>query len=150
MDGGMAAGGLSSTDKGREETIGGIGREFFTRRAATVAKSSGGEPHVNLERFETMLREAKVRVVKARRLKSLARDGARITRITMKDGESYACKVFIDATYEGDLMARGGVSYIIGRETRADVRRKARGLPAGKGAQLHHASDDTRLSVRRR
>jgi hypothetical protein len=118
--GGMITGGLASTDIGRESTIGGYTREFFTRAAARYEGKFlwYAEPHVNMETFEAMLREAKVEVVKGQRLKSVSKTGARITGLTTENGESYAGKEFIDATYEGDLMARAGVSYIVGREGR--------------------------------
>jgi hypothetical protein len=118
--GGMVTGGLSSTDKGREETIGGIAREFFTRAAERYHDPKllwYAEPHANMETFEAMLRESKVEVVKGQQLKTTARDGKKITSLTTSDGHSYAGAVFIDATYEGDLMAQAGVSYIVGRES---------------------------------
>jgi hypothetical protein len=116
--GGMVAGGLSSTDTGRPETIGGLAREFFTRAAARYDGKElwFAEPHANLETFETMLREAHVPVVKGQRLESVARTGGRITSITTEDGTIRTGRVFIDATYEGDLMARAGVSCTVGRE----------------------------------
>ena len=73
--GGMVSGGLSRTDTGRAETIGGYTRQFFAR----AAKYYGGkfmwyaEPHVNLAIFEEMLRQADVTVIKEARLKSVAR-----------------------------------------------------------------------------
>ncbi len=66
-----------------------------------------------------MVREAGVTVVLGERLdlkKGVRKDGARITAITMESGREFAAKVFIDASYEGDLMAKSGVSYIVGRE----------------------------------
>lgn len=118
--GGMVTGGLTKSDIGREETIGGYTREFFTRAAARY----GGrfmwyaEPHANLETYQAMLREAKVVVVTGRCLKSVIRAGGRIASFTTEDGQTYGGRQFIDATYEGDLMARAGVSYIVGREGR--------------------------------
>ncbi|MCX7008237.1 MAG: FAD-dependent oxidoreductase [Kiritimatiellaeota bacterium] len=118
--GGMVAGGLARTDFGRQETIGGLTREFFSRSAVRSDKKFMwyAEPHANMETFEAMLREAKVIVVRGQRLKAVARDGNRITSLTTEDGTSYAGKMFVDATYEGDLMAQSGVSYVVGRESR--------------------------------
>jgi hypothetical protein len=119
--GGMVTGGLSRTDIGKQDTIGGYTREFFTRAAARY----GGEflwyaePHANMETFEEMVREAKVTVIKGARLKGVAKDGARILSVTTADGHTYAAREFIDATYEGDLMAAAKVSYIVGRESQA-------------------------------
>ena len=44
------------------------------------------------------------------------KEGGEIVSITMESGEAYSGKMFIDATYEGDLMAWAGVSYTVGRE----------------------------------
>ena len=75
------------------------------------------EPHVAARVTREMLDEAGVRVLTGRALQSVTRDGAHITRLVTSDGE-FAANVFIDATYEGDLMAAAGVSWTIGREGR--------------------------------
>jgi hypothetical protein len=118
--GGMVTGGLASTDVGNEKVIGGITREFFSRAAAikTGTPLWYAEPQANMAAFKAMLQEAKVRVITDQRLKSISRDGTRVESLMTTDGKRYEAKIFIDATYEGDLMARAGVSYIIGRESR--------------------------------
>lgn len=118
--GGMVTGGLASTDVGNEKVIGGIAREFFTRAAAGKPGTPMwfAEPQVNMATFQAMLQEAKVRVITDRKLKAISRDGNRVDSLMASDGIRYEAKVFIDATYEGDLLARAGVSYIIGRESR--------------------------------
>ncbi|RYD69353.1 MAG: FAD-dependent oxidoreductase, partial [Verrucomicrobiaceae bacterium] len=63
-----------------------------------------------------LLKENNVPVYMERRLASVKKDGTRITEITMENGDVFRGKVFIDATYEGDLMARAGVKYMVGRE----------------------------------
>ena len=66
-----------------------------------------------------MLAKAGVTVVAGERLdldRALEKDGTRIVAIVMESGRRFAGKVFLDTTYEGDLMARAGVSYIVGRE----------------------------------
>lgn len=118
--GGMVTGGLTHTDKGREETVGGLAREYFTRAAA---KESGtplwfAEPHVNMATFEEMLREAKVTVIRNEYVKSVKKAGPKLTAISTQDGRTYGAKVFIDASYEGDLLALAGVESIIGREAK--------------------------------
>jgi hypothetical protein len=78
------------------------------------------EPRVAETTFIEMLDEQNVPVVRGQRLnrKSGVRtDGKRITSITMESGETYSGRMFIDATYEGDLMAAAGVSYAVGRES---------------------------------
>ncbi|HSI14695.1 MAG TPA: FAD-dependent oxidoreductase [Chthoniobacter sp.] len=118
--GGMVTGGLASTDVGNEKVIGGIAREFFTQAAESKAGTPMwfAEPQVNMATFKAMLQKAKIEVLTGRNLKSISRDGDRIESLMTDDRKRYEAKVFIDATYEGDLMARAGVSYIIGREAR--------------------------------
>jgi hypothetical protein len=77
------------------------------------------EPHVAAKITKEMLDEAGVKVLTRRAIKSVIKDGARITHITTSEGE-FAAKVFIDGTYEGDLMAAAGVSWTIGREGRKE------------------------------
>jgi hypothetical protein len=75
------------------------------------------EPHVAMEIFKQMLAEAKVRSLFGQRLASVKKDGARITEIVMENGNVFRGKMFIDASYKGDLMAKAGVSYHVGRES---------------------------------
>lgn len=77
------------------------------------------EPHVALRVTQDMLQEAKVKVLTKRDLRSVQKDGTRITKLVTSDG-TFSAKVFIDATYEGDLMAAAGVSWTIGREGKAE------------------------------
>ncbi len=143
--GGLTTGGLGATDIGNKKAIGGISREFYQRvfkhyadpkswttqtREDYFAKKPHGnsgdedtmwtfEPHVATEIYDDMIAEAKVPVVLGERLdlkKGVVKDGARITSIVMESGRAFEGKVFIDATYEGDLMARAGVRYHVGRE----------------------------------
>jgi acetyl esterase/lipase len=136
--GGMTAGGLSAVDIGDPRTVGGIAREYFTRLVASYGKtlawdqpfvSKGGgpatggaysiEPHIAEKVFTDMAKEAKVPVHFNARLVTAKKDGARITELTTEDGRTFRAKVFIDATYEGDLMARAKVSYTLIREGNA-------------------------------
>lgn len=69
--------------------------------------------------LKKMLEEAGVEVVYNERLqlkKGVEKKDAGIVAIRMENGHRYHAKIFIDATYEGDLMAKAGVSYIVGRE----------------------------------
>lgn len=119
--GGMVTGGLCRSDVGKEQTIGGFPREFFTRAAAAKPNTTMwyAEPGVNMATFQEMLKEAGVKVITAQSLKSITKDGARITGLTTSDGTTHTGKMFIDASYEGDLMAAAKVSHIVGRESRA-------------------------------
>ena len=77
------------------------------------------EPHVAMAIYRRWLAEAKVPVHFGQRLAGVKKDGARISEITMENGRVFRAKMFIDASYEGDLMAKAGVSYHVGREANA-------------------------------
>lgn len=102
--------------------------EFFARRRGPNAMNEDAmwtfEPHVAAAVYTDLLREHGIEVITGERLelkggKGVQKDGAKIRSITMESGKSYAGRFFIDATYEGDLMAKAGVSYHVGREANA-------------------------------
>ena len=122
--GGMVTGGLSTTDRGNVNTIGGIPREFFELVGQHYNEriEFDFEPHVAAQVFEDMLREAKVSVYLDARLREndgVNKHGAQISSITMEDGAVFSAIEFADCTYEGDLMAEAAVSYTWGREAAA-------------------------------
>lgn len=136
--GGMTSGGLSAVDIGDPRSVGGIAREYFTRLAATVGTelawdkpfvpkgggpATGGayaiEPHKAEEVFSGMARQAGVKVHFKTRLASVQKEGGRITALIMEDGQIFHARVFMDTTYEGDLMAKAGVNYTLMREGNA-------------------------------
>ena len=77
-----------------------------------------------------LLSEGKVPVKFKQRLATVKKQGARITEITMEDGTVYRGKMFIDTTYEGDLMARARVSYMVGREANSRFGETLNGIRA--------------------
>ena len=77
------------------------------------------EPHVAAKITQQMLNEAGVKVLTKRVLKSVTKDGAHIAKLITSDGE-FTAQMFVDGTYEGDLMAAAGVNWTIGREGRQD------------------------------
>lgn len=77
------------------------------------------EPHVAEKVFNDFIRENKIPMKLNQwldRQHGVKKENGKIVSITMLNGDTYSGKVFIDATYEGDLMAAAGVSYTIGRE----------------------------------
>jgi hypothetical protein len=113
--GGMTSGGLTATDIGRPETIGGLARTFYDRVGAIKDFSPSKAESV----YRDMLREAGVTVLLTHPLASGKLNGPRIASITTLRGETFVASMFIDATYEGDLLAAAGVSYRVGREPRS-------------------------------
>lgn len=77
------------------------------------------EPSVAMSIYERWLKDAGVTVHLGEKLKDVKKDGARIVEFATESGRVYRAKVFIDASYEGDLMAKAGVSYHVGREANA-------------------------------
>ena len=122
--GGMTSGGLGATDYGRQNTIGGLSREFYQRLGKHYGEpiSWRFEPHVAEQVYNEMVKEAGVRLLLGHRLKEkggVRKKGARITGLVTENGAVIEAAVFIDCTYEGDLMAFGGVSFVWGRESAA-------------------------------
>ncbi len=139
--GGLTSGGLGKTDSGDKSVIGGISREFYQRLkryydnpgnwkqekpgeydgySSTEDAIWGFEPHVAEMIYTEMLEEENIPVLKNERLDlgsgTVVKEG-KITSIRMESGLLVTGKMFIDATYEGDLMAGAGVSYTVGRES---------------------------------
>ncbi len=123
--GGLSAGGLGWTDFGRKDAVQGISREFYQRVGAKYGQSENWafEPSVALAVFQDMVQEAGVAVYfKAyldRSPGGIVMSNNRIVRIRTENGLTIQADYFIDATYEGDLMAAAGVTYTTGRESNA-------------------------------
>ncbi len=126
--GGVMSGGLTKTDLGQRghEVLGGFAREFLERlrnihlaSGACAAQRCPGmydfEAREAEKLFETVLREERVIVERSVQLAAVARNGARLESVSTSRG-NVAGAVFIDSSYEGDLMALAGVPYTIGRE----------------------------------
>eukprot|EP01062_Namystynia_karyoxenos_P018957 TRINITY_DN17089_c0_g1_i1.p1 TRINITY_DN17089_c0_g1~~TRINITY_DN17089_c0_g1_i1.p1 ORF type:complete len:582 (+),score=139.11 TRINITY_DN17089_c0_g1_i1:77-1747(+) len=149
--GGMSSGGLGQTDNGgHPEIIGGLALEFYTRNrrhygnitdsdndnscrrpAANCNATYNLEPHVAQGIFAQFVAEAGVDVLWEAQVASVSKQGAELTALTLTDGRVVQGAVFIDAGYEGDLMARAGVSYVLGRESAAQYGESLAGRRSG-------------------
>jgi hypothetical protein len=126
--GGLTTGGLGQTDIGNKYAITGLSRDFYRRVGAHYGKLEQWtfEPHAAKDIFLEYLEKAGVKVVYNKQLIAVDKQGTTIRQITVKGAtlddadsgteETISAKVFIDATYEGDLLAKAGVSYTVGRE----------------------------------
>jgi len=158
--GGMTSSGLGFTDLGDEAILGGLSREFYHRLYLHYQKSAswvwqtqdsfknsgqGGpafnhttqlasvfEPHVAENLFNQFLAEHSLSVIHARLnlTNGVTMNGRRITGVRTEDGREFRAKMFIDATYEGDLLAKAGVTYTIGREANAAYNETRNGIQA--------------------
>jgi hypothetical protein len=96
------------------------------------------EPHVAEKVFEDLISEYQIPVYRNEwldRENGVIKKDRQIISISMKSGNTYQAKVYLDATYEGDLMAAAGVSYHVGRESNAVYNEKWNGVQVGV---LHH------------
>ena len=121
--GGMTSGGLGYTDVGDVRALGGMAAEFRAAVAehygVPVGHYAGPEPHVAEQIFLRWLDEAGVTVVFSASIAGVDMRDGRIARLTLRDGSVVEAGVFVDASYEGDLLAASGVSYAVGRESRS-------------------------------
>ena len=159
--GGLTAGGLGATDIGNKAAIGGLSRDFYRKLGTHYAQSESWnwqkreefrsrrkgnetemwtfEPHVAEQTFRDWLAEYKIPVRFEERLdlqNGVNKTDAHIDTIVMESGLQVAANVFIDATYEGDLLAVAGVSYHVGRESNATYGETINGVQTRNA--VHH------------
>lgn len=99
------------------------------------------EPHVAEQVFEDFIKEYQIPVHRDEwldRQAGVKKTGARVASITMLSGKTYTAKMFIDATYEGDLMAAAGVVYHVGREANSVYGERWNGVQTGVLHHRHH------------
>lgn len=146
--GGMTAGGLSLTDIGNKQAIGGISREFYRRVGAHygVAEHWRFEPHVAEEVFHQWIREEKIEVFFHAFLAGVDLDNGKITRLRTENGLEITARMFLDCSYEGDLMAAAGVSHAVGRESNSQYGETLNGAQVRNKHQFDLPVDPYRIA----
>jgi hypothetical protein len=99
------------------------------------------EPHVAEKVYEEWVKELRIPVYRNSwldRKGGVRKQGDRIVSIRMLNGDTYEGRMFLDATYEGDLMATAGVDYTVGRESIATYGEKWAGVQTGVLHHRHH------------
>ena len=125
--GGLSSGGLGFTDIGNKYAVTGLARDFYRRIGNHYGKFEQWifEPHVAEELFQEYLTRASVQVLYGHQIIQLNknRDGfiqniivENVKNPTAATNLVVRAKMFLDCSYEGDLMAKAGVSYTVGRE----------------------------------
>ncbi|MGF7073275.1 FAD-dependent oxidoreductase [Mucilaginibacter sp. 3215] len=124
--GGMSSGGLGYTDIGNKYVVTGLARDFYRRIGTHYGKFEQWifEPKVAESIFNDYVKRAGFPVLFRNRLIKVKKEENQLKEIIVEDSykpstatnKTIRAKVFIDCTYEGDLMARSGVSYTVGRE----------------------------------
>lgn len=161
--GGLTTGGLGATDTGSKAVIGGISREFYQRLRKHYDKPESWdlekrdsfkgyrkdedaiwafEPKVAVKIIHEMLDEHKIKFVLGERLDranpdAVVKKGAAIQSIRMESGRIFSGRMFLDATYEGDLFAAAGVSFHVGREANSKYNETLNGIQKQKNNHNH-------------
>jgi hypothetical protein len=128
--GGMTSGGLGWTDVGNKAGIGGLARQFYRDLGRHYGKAEAWtfEPHVAEQEFIDLLKQEKVTVYYQQPLAAVKTGQGRILELTTADGTQFHARIFIDASYEGDLMAKAGVKYSLGREANSEYGETLNGI----------------------
>jgi hypothetical protein len=136
--GGLTAGGLGYTDIGNKYAVSGLARDFYRRIGTHYDKFEQWifEPHVAERIFNEYVNSAKINVWYDHRITSASKTDGIIQQIELENSVNPStasnrivrAKIFIDCSYEGDLMAKAGVSYTVGRESNEQYKEKYNGF----------------------
>jgi ribulose 1,5-bisphosphate synthetase/thiazole synthase len=148
--GGMSSGGLGYTDIGNKYAITGLARDFYRRVGQHYGKFEQWtfEPHVAEDIFKDYVARGKFQVLFENRVKEVKKQDKRITEITLEHSANRSAeniviraKVYIDCSYEGDVLAKAGVSYVVGREDNKDFNETINGVQLMEGHQFPEGID---------
>ncbi|OIN57000.1 FAD-dependent oxidoreductase [Arsenicibacter rosenii] len=151
--GGMTSGGLGLTDIGNKYAITGLARDYYRRIGQHYGKFEQWifEPHVAEDLFNDYVKRGNVSVLYKHRLAGVKKKDGLIQEIVLEQSDAPAkkqtvrAKMFIDCTYEGDLMAKAGVSYFVGREDNSVYNETLSGVQLMNGHQLPDGLDPYRV-----
>lgn len=144
--GGLTSGGLGYTDIGNKYVVSGLARDFYRRMGKHYGKFETWifEPHVAEGIFNDYIKEANVPILFEYRIIDAAKQNGFIQNITIENSnapsastnKTIVAKMFIDCSYEGDLMAKAGVSYVVGREDNSTYNETYNGIQLMEGHQF--------------
>lgn len=148
--GGLSSGGLGMTDIGNKYVVTGLALDFYRKLGTHYGSFESWifEPKVALQVFNNYIKEANIKVLYHQQLVEVTKDGKSIKEIVTSSSENKAqqsvkvkAKIFLDCTYEGDLMAKAGVSYFVGREDNSLYKETLSGVQLLKQHQLPDGVD---------
>jgi hypothetical protein len=127
--GGMTSGGLSLTDIGNKKAIGGVSREFYRRAGSyyRVDEHWRFEPKVADRVFQDWIREEQIEVFINSFLSRVEMKDNKIITLWTENGIEVSARMFMDCSYEGDLMAAAKVSFTVGRESNSQYQETLNG-----------------------
>jgi hypothetical protein len=153
--GGLTTGGLGYTDIGNKYAVTGLSRDFYRRLGAHYGKFEQWifEPSVAKKTFQEYLDRAGIEVHFDYRVIASEKENGYIKKIELEQSSNpslntnwkVAGKMFIDATYEGDLMALSGVNYTIGREANNHYNETYNGVQLMRGHQFPDGIDPYKI-----
>lgn len=145
--GGMTSGGLGYTDIGNKYVITGLSRNFYRKVGKHYGKLEQWtfEPHVAEDIFKEYVKHSNITVLYGQHITSAVKEGTVIRRIVLEESSGKqteaAAKMFMDCSYEGDLMALAGVSYTVGREANGIYNETYNGVQLMDGHQFPDGID---------
>lgn len=151
--GGMSSGGLGYTDIGNKYAITGLARDFYRRIGNHYGKFEQWtfEPKVAEAIFQDYIKRGNVKVLYEKQIREVKKQGSIITEVVLEDAVNGAsvpviikAKMFMDCGYEGDLMAKAGVSYTVGREDNSQYNETINGVQLMQGHQFPDGIDPYR------
>lgn len=144
--GGMSSGGLGYTDIGNKYVITGLARDFYRKVGKHYGKLEQWtfEPHIAEKLFVEYATHSKITVLYDHHITDAVKSGSTIREIVLQSSaskKSITAKMFMDCSYEGDLMALVGVSYIVGREANNLYKETYNGVQLMNGHQFPDGID---------
>lgn len=148
--GGLSSGGLGMTDIGNKYVVTGLALDFYRKLGAYYGNLENWtfEPKVALSVFEQYMKDANIDVVYNKQLLDVKKAGRHIQEIIVSNLDeqnspklTVKAKMFMDCTYEGDLLAMAGVSYHVGREDNSVYNETLNGVQLMKGHQFPDGVD---------
>jgi hypothetical protein len=152
--GGLSTGGLGFTDIGNKYVVTGLARDFYRRIGQHYGKFEQWtfEPKVAEAIFLEYIKRGNVKVIYNTRLRKVNKAGKHITAVEFENSINPASKTqtikasqYIDCTYEGDLMAKAGVSYTTGREANSQYNETVNGVEIREGHQFPDGIDPYKI-----
>lgn len=151
--GGLSSGGLGQTDIGNKFVIGGLSREFYKRLGAIYGEAETWqfEPSAASKVFDDYIKEANVPIIMNKRIQSVDKENTTIKSVTLVNTLGSSLKkqeitgeIFLDCSYEGDLLAIAGISYTVGREDNSKYNETYSGfhLPVYRKTSGYHQFPD--------
>jgi hypothetical protein len=147
----MSSGGLGYTDMGNKYAVTGLALDFYRRIGKHYGKFEQWifEPKVAEALFQDYIKRGEVDVLYGNRIAGVTKAGNIIKEITLENSfepkaatnKTVRAKMFIDCSLEGDLMARAGVSYTVGREANSQYNETFNGVQVMKGHQFPDGVD---------